>query len=145
MSNLPSNEKEAKPRYDIVELIAHAMYMDTEKPFSYHDIYKPIPVKEVKKLIGRNKRINKIASDLAYYIFAAVRSGMLAFGQPYTKHFFVSKRFIPSAFMNAISHLLTNKNFMYAVNLAARKYKINIETKVETNKKGKPVIYFIVD
>jgi hypothetical protein len=147
MSNLPSNEREnnPKPRHDLVELIAHAMYMDTEKPFRYHDRYKPIPIKKVKQMVCNNRGISKLASDLAYYLFAAVRSGELEMGKPYSTRFFVYKRFIPSAFMNAVSRLIKDTNFMYAVNVEARKYKIEIRTITKENKKGLPVTYFIVD
>jgi len=147
MSNLLRDEKETNPtpRHDLVELIAHAMYMDTEKPFRYHDRYKPIPIKKVKQMVGNNRGISKLASDLAYYLFAALRSGRLEMGKPYSTHFFVSKRFIPSVFMNAVINLIKDINFMYAVNVEARKYKIEIKTITKENKKGRPVTYLIVD
>jgi|YNPBryunderm2012_1023409.scaffolds.fasta_scaffold07239_2 hypothetical protein len=146
MSNTINNENKPnpKPRNDITELIAHAMYMEAERPFRYHKIYKPLPIKEVQQRVKQNRGINRLASDLAYYLFNALISGALEMDKPYSTYYFVSKRFIPKAFIDAVSKLIRDINFIYAVNVAARKYKIEINTITKPNKKGRPVTYFIV-
>jgi hypothetical protein len=146
MSKFLSNLKETNPEayQEIAELIVHTMVMQSNRPFRFHAQYKPSDLKEIRKLKQTHTGKIKIANDLCYYLFGAVRCVKVLFGQPYSKQYLVSKRIIPKTLMNAVTELINDQTFMNAIKRAAKVYKIKIDIiKIDT-KNNRPIIYFIV-
>jgi len=146
MSNFLTNLKETNPEAynEIAELIVHTMVMQANRPFRFYAQYKPTNPKELKNLTQSPKGKIKIANDLCYYLFGAVRCVKVIFGHPYSKQYLISKRIVPKALMNAVTELINDQTFLNAVKKAAKVYKIKIDIiKIDT-KNNRPVIYFIV-
>ncbi len=146
MSKFLSTLKETNPEayHEIADLIAQTMVMQANRPFRIHAQHKPAHPKEIRNLIHSHKGKNKIAEDLCYYLFGAVRCVKVLFGHPYSKQYLVSKHIVPRAVMNAVTELINDQSFLNAVKRAAKIYKIKIDLIKINTKNNRPIIYCIV-